>query len=76
MIFHILQWWLSLPIIVVYPLLFGWVSYQTATKLAEHKRRLQEIAQTKAADMTGADIEAMTRSIEGTARSMGLVVED
>ncbi len=25
--------------------------------------------------MTGADIEAMTRSIEGTARSMGLVVE-
>ncbi|WMR30339.1 50S ribosomal protein L11, partial [Escherichia coli] len=37
---------------------------------------LQEIAQTKAADMTGADIEAMTRSIEGTARSMGLVVED
>ena len=38
--------------------------------------QLQEIAQTKAADMTGADIEAMTRSIEGTARSMGLVVED
>ena len=36
-----LEWWLSLPIIVVYPLLFGWVSYQTATKLAEHKRRLQ-----------------------------------
>ncbi len=30
-----------LPIIVIYPLLFGWVSYQTATKLAEHKRRLQ-----------------------------------
>ncbi|MDU7685660.1 MAG: 50S ribosomal protein L11, partial [Klebsiella grimontii] len=26
--------------------------------------------------MTGSDIEAMTRSIEGTARSMGLVVED
>ncbi|MBS6113996.1 MAG: 50S ribosomal protein L11, partial [Citrobacter freundii] len=24
----------------------------------------------------GSDIEAMTRSIEGTARSMGLVVED
>ncbi len=34
------------------------------------------LAETKAADMTGADIEAMTRSIEGTARSMGLVVED
>ena len=30
----------------------------------------------EAARMTGADIEAMTRSIEGTARSMGLVVED
>ncbi len=33
------------------------------------RAQLQEIAQTKAADMTGADIEAMTRSIEGTARS-------
>ena len=40
------------------------------------RAQLQEIAQTKAADMTGSDIEAMTRSIEGTARSMGLVVED
>ena len=30
---------------------------------------------TDAADMTGADIEAMKRSIAGTARSMGLVVE-
>lgn len=36
------------------------------------RAQLQEIAQTKAADMTGSDIEAMTRSIEGTARSMGL----
>jgi len=26
--------------------------------------------------MTGSDIEAMIRSIEGTARSMGLVVEN
>ena len=41
-----------------------------------NKDKVQEIAQTKAADMTGSDIEAMTRSIEGTARSMGLVVED
>ncbi|ABM22998.1 MULTISPECIES: 50S ribosomal protein L11 [Shewanella] len=40
------------------------------------RAKIQEIAETKAADMTGADIEAMTRSIEGTARSMGLVVED
>lgn len=36
-----LQVWLTLPMIVIYPLLFSWVSYQTATKLAEHKRRLQ-----------------------------------
>jgi large subunit ribosomal protein L11 len=40
------------------------------------RSKVQEIAELKAADMTGADIEAMTRSIEGTARSMGLVVED
>ena len=38
--------------------------------------QLKEIAETKAADMTGADAEAMVRCIEGTARSMGLVVED
>ncbi len=40
------------------------------------RAQLQEIAQTKAADKTGAEIEAMTRSIEGTARNMALVVED
>ncbi|UXM82386.1 50S ribosomal protein L11 [Shewanella seohaensis] len=40
------------------------------------RAKIQEIAELKAADMTGADVEAMTRSIEGTARSMGLVVED
>ncbi|AZH00091.1 TPA: 50S ribosomal protein L11 [Proteus mirabilis] len=38
--------------------------------------QIREIAETKAADLTGADVEAMMRSIEGTARSMGLVVED
>ncbi|MBY5923573.1 50S ribosomal protein L11 [Ferrimonas balearica] len=38
--------------------------------------QLREIAETKAADMTGADVDAMVRSIAGTARSMGLVVED
>lgn len=37
--------------------------------------QIQEIAETKAADMTGSDIEAKKRSIAGTARSMGLVVE-
>lgn len=40
------------------------------------RRQIREIAETKAADMTGANIEAMTRSIEGTAYSMGLLVED
>jgi large subunit ribosomal protein L11 len=38
--------------------------------------QVREIAETKAADMTGSDVAAMIRSIEGTARSMGLVVED
>ena len=38
--------------------------------------QIREIAETKAADMTGADVDAMMRSIEGTPRSMGLVVED
>lgn len=40
------------------------------------RSQIREIAESKAADMTGASIEAMARSIEGTARSMGLVVED
>lgn len=38
--------------------------------------QLEEIAKIKSNDMTGSNIEAMTRSIEGTALSMGLVVED
>lgn len=29
---------------MLYPLLFAWVSYQTAIKLAEHKRRLQAMS--------------------------------
>lgn len=37
--------------------------------------QLREIAKTKAADMTGSEIEAMIRSVTGTARSMGVVVE-
>ncbi|MGY5450800.1 50S ribosomal protein L11 [Agarivorans sp. MS3-6] len=39
------------------------------------RAQLEEIANTKAVDMTGADVDAMVRSIEGSARSMGLVVE-
>ncbi|VFP79885.1 50S ribosomal protein L11 [Candidatus Erwinia haradaeae] len=38
--------------------------------------QIRTIAEMKAKDMTGADIEAMSRSIAGTARSMGLVVEE
>lgn len=37
--------------------------------------QLQDIATMKMKDMTGSDIDAMKRSIAGTARSMGLVVE-
>jgi len=36
-----LEWWLSLPFILIYPVVFAWVSYGTATRLAEQKRRLQ-----------------------------------
>lgn len=38
--------------------------------------QIREIAETKAADMNGSTIEMMMRSIEGTARSMGLEVEE
>lgn len=38
--------------------------------------QILEIAETKSADMTGANIDAMMRSIEGTARSIGLVIEN
>ncbi|MRS91140.1 diguanylate cyclase AdrA [Enterobacteriaceae bacterium RIT714] len=36
-----LELWLTLPVIVLYPVVFAWVSYQTAIRLAEHKRRLE-----------------------------------
>ncbi|WWO95915.1 MAG: 50S ribosomal protein L11 [Candidatus Dasytiphilus stammeri] len=40
-------------------------------------KQLREIAATKFADLTGANLAAMTRCIQGTARSMGLtIVED
>ncbi|MEE1286302.1 MAG: 50S ribosomal protein L11 [Ruminobacter sp.] len=40
------------------------------------KAQLLEIVAKKDGDMTGADAEASARSIAGTARSMGIVVED
>lgn len=36
-----LELWLALPVIVLYPLLFAWVSHQTAIRLAENKRHLE-----------------------------------
>ncbi|OIN09638.1 50S ribosomal protein L11 [Oceanisphaera psychrotolerans] len=39
------------------------------------RAQLEEIATVKQPDMTGADLDARVRCIEGTARSMGLVVE-
>lgn len=38
-------------------------------------KQLAEIAKTKQADLTGKDLEAMMRTIAGSARSMGIEVE-
>lgn len=47
------------------------------TKVAKVPRaKAQEIAQTKMKDLNAADIEAATRIIEGTARSMGIEIVD
>ncbi len=40
------------------------------------RSQIHEIAEIKAIDMNGSNIKAMIRSIEGTARSMGLTIED
>lgn len=40
------------------------------------KDKLREIAEQKAVDLTGSTIEAKMKSIAGTARSMGLLVEE
>ena len=40
------------------------------------KAQVKEIAETKMHDLNAADVEAAMRMIEGTARSMGFVVED
>ena len=39
------------------------------------RAQLEEIAKMKEADLTAADLEAAVRTIEGSARSMGLTVE-
>ena len=46
-------------------------------KVATIKRdKVKEIAETKMKDLNAADVEAAMRMVEGTARSMGVVVED
>jgi len=40
------------------------------------RAKLLEIAETKKDDLNAADVDAAVRMIEGTARSMGLTVED
>ncbi|MEA5092550.1 50S ribosomal protein L11 [bioreactor metagenome] len=46
-------------------------------KVAKLKRdQVREIAVSKMEDLNATDVEAATRMIEGTARSMGIVVED
>ena len=47
------------------------------SKVAKVKRsQIQEIAQIKMPDLNASSLEAAMRMIEGTARSMGIVVED
>jgi large subunit ribosomal protein L11 len=47
------------------------------TKVATVKReKIREVAEMKMPDLNANDIEAATRIIEGTARNMGIVVED
>ena len=46
-------------------------------KVATLKRdKVREIAEQKMPDLNAADIEAAMRMVEGTARSMGIVIED
>jgi large subunit ribosomal protein L11 len=39
------------------------------------RAQLEEIAKTKEPDLTAADMDAAVRTIAGTARSMGIIVE-
>ncbi|MBE4812168.1 MULTISPECIES: diguanylate cyclase AdrA [Enterobacter] len=36
-----LEWGLTLPVLMLYPMLFAWLSHRMAVRLAEHKRRLE-----------------------------------
>ncbi|ALX49407.1 50S ribosomal protein L11 [Lentibacillus amyloliquefaciens] len=47
------------------------------SKVASVKRdQVQEIAETKMPDLNAADLDAAIRMVEGTARSMGISIED
>jgi large subunit ribosomal protein L11 len=47
------------------------------TKVATLKRdKVREIAELKRPDLNAASVEAAMRMVEGTARSMGIVIED
>jgi large subunit ribosomal protein L11 len=47
------------------------------TKVATVKRdKVREIAESKMQDLNAADVEAAMRMVEGTARSMGITIED
>lgn len=41
-----LQVYASLPMLTLYPMALGWVSFKLATTLAEHKRRLSDLSRT------------------------------
>ncbi|QCI21371.1 50S ribosomal protein L11 [Buchnera aphidicola (Hyadaphis tataricae)] len=41
-----------------------------------NRSQIEEIAKIKKSDMTGSNIQSMMRSIEGTAKSMGLIIEE
>ncbi|QCI20203.1 50S ribosomal protein L11 [Buchnera aphidicola (Brachycaudus cardui)] len=41
-----------------------------------NRSKIKEIATIKNCDMTGSNIESIMRSIEGTAKSMGLIIEE
>jgi len=48
-----------------------------SNKVATLKRdKVKEIAELKMPDLNAADVEAAMRMVEGTARSMGIVIED
>lgn len=48
----------------------------TNTVAVLKRAQLEEIANTKQPDLTAASLDAAVRSIAGTARSMGIVIED